>query len=108
MNTAEHEARGGAVSAGLSRRGFVKALMGASAMSVAALDRVSASVYESLDALNQQYLLDPSPDGAYWEFLKGFLGWRRQGSTKELKLFWIPIPVDRADEESPGREKNRQ
>jgi hypothetical protein len=34
-----------------------------------------------------------APDGAYWSFLSGFLGWRRQGSTKELKLLWIPIDL---------------
>ena len=33
----------------------------------------------------------PAPDGAYWSFLQGFLGWRRQGRSKQLKLFWIPI-----------------
>ncbi len=33
----------------------------------------------------------PSPDGAYWAFLEGLVGWRRQGRSKQLKLFWIPI-----------------
>lgn len=35
----------------------------------------------------------PAPEGAYWEFLHGFIGWRRQGRTKELKLLWIPIDL---------------
>ena len=70
MITGEHEAGCGADSAGISRRGFVKALIGGSALSVVALDRLSASVYDSLEALNQQYLLDPSPDGAYWDALR--------------------------------------
>jgi hypothetical protein len=33
----------------------------------------------------------PSPEGAYWSFLSGLVGWRRQGSSKQLKLFWIPF-----------------
>jgi hypothetical protein len=33
----------------------------------------------------------PSPEGAYWSFLGGLAGWRRQGASKELKIFWIPI-----------------
>ncbi|MCP4675752.1 MAG: hypothetical protein GY854_09650 [Deltaproteobacteria bacterium] len=33
----------------------------------------------------------PSPSGAYWSVLRGLVGWRRQGSSKQLKLFWIPI-----------------
>lgn len=33
----------------------------------------------------------PSAEGAYWSFLSGLVGWRRQGRTKQLKLFWIPI-----------------
>ncbi len=70
MITADHEAGGGAVSTGISRRTFTKALIGGSALSLAALDRLSASVYASLDALNQQYLNDPSPDGAYWDALR--------------------------------------
>jgi hypothetical protein len=39
----------------------------------------------------------PAPEGAYWSFLWGMAGWRRQGSTRELKLFWIPI--DLSDDE---------
>lgn len=35
----------------------------------------------------------PEGEGAYWSFLMGLAGWRRQGSTKELKLFWIPFDV---------------
>jgi hypothetical protein len=35
----------------------------------------------------------PAPKGARWDFLYGLAGWRRQGSTAELKLFWIPIPI---------------
>lgn len=35
----------------------------------------------------------PAPSGAYWNLLSGLVGWRRQGSTKELKLFWIPFDL---------------
>ena len=35
----------------------------------------------------------PAPEGAYWSFLGGLAGWRRQGSTKELKVFWIPFDL---------------
>jgi len=32
-------------------------------------------------------------------FLGGLAGWRRQGSTKELKILWIPFDViDYGDE----------
>ena len=35
----------------------------------------------------------PAPSGAYWSVLGGLAGWRRQGRTKELKLFWIPFDL---------------
>jgi len=37
----------------------------------------------------------PSPKGAYWSFLSGFVGWRRQGQSKQLKLLWIPIDINK-------------
>ena len=58
MITESQKALGGADSAGISRRAFTKALVGGSALSLTALDRLSAAVYESLDALNQQHLHD--------------------------------------------------
>jgi selenocysteine lyase/cysteine desulfurase len=57
------------VSESLSRRRFVGMLMGSSALSIAALDRLNAGVYKSIDYLNQDYLQDPSPDGVYWDAL---------------------------------------
>ncbi len=39
----------------------------------------------------------PSPEGAYWSFLSGFLAWRRQGQTKELRVFWIPFNLSRRE-----------
>ena len=53
-------------SAGLTRRGFLKFLAG-SAVSLAALDKATAAVYQSITALNQKYLGDESPDGLYWD-----------------------------------------
>jgi hypothetical protein len=37
----------------------------------------------------------PSPSGAYWSFLSGLVEWRRQGSSKRMKLFWIPFELGR-------------
>ena len=33
----------------------------------------------------------PSKEGVYWSFLQGMVGWRRQGRSKQLKMFWVPI-----------------
>ncbi|UCC71375.1 MAG: aminotransferase class V-fold PLP-dependent enzyme [Gemmatimonadota bacterium] len=55
---------------GFSRRAFVKALVGSSALSVVAFNRLNAAVYESLASLNKQYPQDPSPDGAYWDAVR--------------------------------------
>jgi hypothetical protein len=35
----------------------------------------------------------PAPEGAYWSFLYGLVEWRRQGSSKKMKLFWIPFTL---------------
>ena len=40
----------------------------------------------------------PAPEGAYWSFLGGLAGWRRQGSTKELKILWIPFDLTKDEE----------
>ena len=53
-----------------SRRDFVKAFVAGSALSLAALDRLNAGVYQSITSLNQKYIQDESPDGAYWEALR--------------------------------------
>jgi selenocysteine lyase/cysteine desulfurase len=52
--------------AGFSRRDFFKLLAG-SAVSLAALDKATAAVYQSINTLNQKYLGDESPDGLYWD-----------------------------------------
>jgi selenocysteine lyase/cysteine desulfurase len=53
-----------------SRRDFVGMLLGGSALSLAALDKLNESIYRSIDDLNQDYLQNPSPDGVYWDELK--------------------------------------
>jgi selenocysteine lyase/cysteine desulfurase len=59
---------------GFSRRDFVKYLFAGSALSLSALNKLNASVYQSITSLNQKYIEDESPDGVYWEALsKHFL-----------------------------------
>ena len=59
---------------GFSRRDFVKYLCAGSALSLSALNKLNASVYQSITSLNQKYIEDESPDGVYWEALsKHFL-----------------------------------
>jgi len=49
----------------MDRRQFVKMLAGGSALSIAAINKLNASVYDDLAALNQQF--QQSPDGVYWD-----------------------------------------
>jgi cysteine desulfurase/selenocysteine lyase len=56
-------------SAGLTRRDFFKLLAG-SAVTLAALDKATAAVYQSITALNQKYPGDESPDGLYWDGIR--------------------------------------
>jgi len=53
----------------VSRRGFLKGLIGGGALSIYALNRLNAEIYRDLFAWNQQYIEDEAPDGAYWEAL---------------------------------------
>ncbi|NIN64185.1 MAG: hypothetical protein GTO63_05700, partial [Anaerolineae bacterium] len=55
---------------GCSRRNFMRMLLGSSALSLVALNRLNATVYEGLASLNQDYLQDPSPDGTYWDAVR--------------------------------------
>ncbi len=55
---------------GLSRRDFVKYLLAGSTLSVAALNKLNAAVYQSITSLNQKYIKDESPDGIYWDALQ--------------------------------------
>jgi selenocysteine lyase/cysteine desulfurase len=56
-------------SSGLTRRDFFRYLAG-SALSLAALDKATAAVYQSITALNQKYYGDESPDGLYWDGIR--------------------------------------
>jgi selenocysteine lyase/cysteine desulfurase len=53
-----------------SRRDFVKYLLAGSALSVAALSKLNASVYQSITSLNSKYIEDESPDGVYWSAVR--------------------------------------
>ena len=57
-------------STGFSRRNFVKYFAAGSAVSLASLSRLNASIYQSVTSLNQKYIRDESPDGVYWEALR--------------------------------------
>ena len=54
----------------LSRRDFVKYLLAGSALSVAAMDDMNASIYQSIKGLNQKYVKDEAPDGVYWDAIR--------------------------------------
>jgi selenocysteine lyase/cysteine desulfurase len=56
-------------STGFTRRDFFKFLAG-SAVSLAALDKATAGVYQSINSLNQKYVGDESPDGLYWDGIR--------------------------------------
>ena len=56
----------------LTRRAFARALVAGSAASLAALDRLNAAMAQKITALDQKYLLDEAPDGAYWDEIRGF------------------------------------
>jgi selenocysteine lyase/cysteine desulfurase len=55
---------------GLSRRDFARYLLSGSAVSVAALDKVHAGIYQKVTELNQKFLEDEAPDGVYWEEIR--------------------------------------
>ena len=57
-------------STGFSRRNFVKYFAAGSAVSLASLSRLNASIYQSVMSLNQKYIRDESPDGVYWNALQ--------------------------------------
>jgi len=56
--------------AGLSRREFAKYVLAGSAVSLAALDELNAGLAQKITALNQKFLDDEAPDGAYWEEIR--------------------------------------
>lgn len=56
----------------LTRRAFARALVAGSAASIAALDRLDAAIAQKITSLNQKFLLDEAPDGAYWDSIREF------------------------------------
>ena len=60
-----------AVSDGYSRRHFMKAVVGSAALSAVALEKMNAAMYSELDDLLADYEQDPSPDGVFWEAVRG-------------------------------------
>lgn len=54
---------------GFSRREFAKIIIGGSVLSIYALNKLNAGVYQSITSLNQKYIKDESPDGVYWDSL---------------------------------------
>ena len=54
----------------VTRREFVKYFAAGSALSLAALSELNASVYQSITSLNQKHIQDESPDGVYWDELR--------------------------------------
>jgi isopenicillin-N epimerase len=57
---------------GLSRRDFVKFALAGSALSLATLDELNADIHQSITSLNQKYIEDESPDGAYWDEIRKY------------------------------------
>ena len=55
---------------GLSRRDFARYLLAGSTVSLAALDRANAGIYQKVTELNQKFLEDEAPDGVYWEEIR--------------------------------------
>jgi isopenicillin-N epimerase len=60
--------------ANLSRREFGKRLLAGSALSAAALESLNAGIYQKVNALNQKFIEDEAPDGAYWEEIRKLYG----------------------------------
>jgi len=55
---------------GFSRRAFVKYALTASALTVPALTRANAGIYQSIKELDQEHIQDESPDGVYWDAIR--------------------------------------
>ncbi len=54
----------------MERRDFIRCLAGSSALSIAALDRANAAVYQSIKSLSQKKIKDNAPDGVYWDSIR--------------------------------------
>ena len=51
----------------MERRDFFRSVVGGSALSLTALNKLNAAMYQSITKLNQKFIKDNSPDGVYWE-----------------------------------------
>ncbi len=54
----------------MDRRDFVRTLIGGTAISVAALNRANAAIYQDIQRINEKYIRDDSPDGPYWDAVR--------------------------------------
>lgn len=52
------------------RRDFMKYLLAGSALSVGALDKLNAGIFQSIKELNLKHIQDEAPDGIYWEEIR--------------------------------------
>ena len=57
----------GAPAGGFARRDFMKYILAGSALSIGAIEKLNAGIYQSITSLNLKYVEDFSPDGAYWD-----------------------------------------
>ena len=72
MNNSRNNPLGEPVPDCLSRRHFMKYLLAGSALSATALNEMNAGIYQGISTLNQKYVEDNSPDGAYWDALRQY------------------------------------
>ena len=79
MNTSK--LKNDVLSRGFSRRDFVKYFTAGSAVSIASLSKLNASIYQSVTSLNQKYIRDESPDGVYWDALQKHYLFQRHHSS---------------------------
>jgi len=78
----------------LTRRDFVKYFLAGAALSVTALEKLNAGVYQSIHSLNQKYIEDEAPDGIYWDGIqKHFLFQDRLIMMNNGTLGPMPKPV---------------
>lgn len=55
---------------GLDRRHFIKYLAAGTAISVGALEKLNAGIYQRIKSINQKYAREESPDGLYWDAVR--------------------------------------
>jgi selenocysteine lyase/cysteine desulfurase len=55
---------------GVPRRDFMKYILAGSALSLGAMERLNAGIFQSITELNNKYIRDEAPDGIYWEEIR--------------------------------------